>query len=107
METINKIELKGTVGAVHRTDISGHGYASFSLKTERVVKPSDGGEAYVETEWHSCEAWDDKDKDNDLTKVVKGEPLHIIGRLRYQSYVNSDGLDRAMPIVWVKQILKD
>ena len=107
METINKIELKGTVGTVSKSNISGHGFANFTLKTKRVVKPNDGGEPYVEVEWHSCEAWDDKYTDNDLTKVVKGEPLHIIGRLRYQSYVDKDGLNKLIPIVLVKQILKD
>lgn len=107
METINRIELKGIVGTVHKSDITGHGFASFSLKTERVVKPFDGGEPYVETEWHSCEAWDDKYTDNDLTKIEKGEPLHITGRLRYQSYVNADGLDKVVPIILVKQIMKD
>lgn len=106
METINKIELRGTVGAVQRYLYQGmtSETATFSLKTTREIKPGDDGEPYTESEWHSCTAH--KNADNNLDLIVKGKLLHIIGRLRYDCYGTKDGLDKFIPEVWVTRIHK-
>lgn len=102
MEQINKIELQGMVGNVRRQEVGGTEVMRFSLKTDHVIKSK--GEPRVETEWHSCIAW--KSKDNDLDRIEKGKPAHITGRMHYQYYVNSDGLDKFSPEVWVTRIHK-
>ncbi len=103
METINRIELRGLVGSVRKTEISGIKHADFSLRTDRVVKR--GNEPYVETEWHSCEAW--QDRWNNLDLIEKGKALHVFGRLRYQSYVTADGVDKIIPSILVTKIEED
>ncbi len=92
METINRVELQGNVGNVRIQKAGETQVAHFSLATNRVSRSKEG-ENVVEACWHNIEAWEGQGID-DLSKIVKGCPMHILGRLRYTRYTGSDDVER-------------
>lgn len=100
---VNKIELAGRVGAVSRKVIGGTEYARFQLCTIRIF--SSGGCRTVETSWHDCHTF--VSDEIDLTKIEKGEWLHIIGRLEYRKYVDSNNIEKQVSEVIVTKIIDD
>lgn len=92
MEQYNKIEIRGIVGSVYVKDFGNTKVANMSVATNVSYQTQDGG-VCIETTWHRVTAWENKDLKN-LDKLQKGCGVHIIGRLRQQKYVASDGTDR-------------
>lgn len=92
MEQMNRIELKGNVGNIRITDVGDSKVARFSLATNFIYKGRDG-DAVVETTWHNIVAWDGRGMP-DLTKIGKGTPLYVCGRLRSSKYTAADGSER-------------
>lgn len=88
MENINKVELQGNVGSFRITNVGNTQVAHISLVTEFFYKNKEGS-VFVETEWHHIVAWAGTDRD--LSIVEKGRPIRVIGRLRSQSYTDSEG----------------
>ena len=87
METINRVELQGTVGNVRMQEAGERKVLHFSLVTNRVSRNKDG-ENIVEACWHNVEAWEGKNI-ADLTKIDKGSNVHLFGRIRYTKYVGA------------------
>lgn len=100
---INKIELAGRVGTVLKKVVGGTEYARFSLCTEQIY--SSGGCRTVETSWHACHTF--ASDEIDLTKIEKGKWLHIIGRLEYRKYVDSNNIEKQVSEVIVTNIIDD
>lgn len=92
METINRVELQGTVGNVRMQEAGERKVLHFSLVTNRVARNRDG-ENVVESCWHNVEAWEGQNI-ADLEKIVKGSNVHLWGRIRYSKYVGSDNVER-------------
>lgn len=91
MEYINKVELRGIVGTVRKSDIGEHTLTKMSVCTNHVYLNSSGS-TVVESTWHYVTAWN-------LNKEViehldAGSKVHIKGRLTNNRYTTSDGEER-------------
>ena len=94
MEQLNRVELRGTVGSVYVKDFGNTKCANFSLATNYVFKDRDGCPV-IETTWHRVIAWENRDTE-DAFHLKRGDPVHVIGRLRIQKYTGADGMERNM-----------
>ena len=92
MEQLNRIELRGNVGNVRISEVSGTQVARFSLATNFIYKGKDN-EGVVETTWHNIVAWGGKGMP-DFSIIAKGAPLYICGRLRSYKYNANDGTEK-------------
>ena len=91
MESLNKVELKGTVGSKKITVVGDKKLANFSVATTYGYKDKDGN-AIMETTWHRVNAWSGGEiSEETLEKIDKLTPVHVIGRLRAMRYINADG----------------
>ncbi|MBQ6311619.1 MAG: single-stranded DNA-binding protein [Bacteroidales bacterium] len=107
-KTLNKVELKGRVGADPKvTEMEGGvSLIRFSLATHEVFKGKDG-QYKEETMWHSIAAWSSKGMP-DFSKIRKGVFVELSGRLRYYSYMGKDGQERySCEIVALKMSLPE
>ena len=94
MEQINKVELRGVVGNVRTSNVSGKTVYDFSLATNRAFKDR-GGTAVIETQWHQVTTWDASDGTNEgLEHLDKGSKVFLTGRIQYERYLASDGIER-------------
>ena len=92
MEQLNKVELRGTLGVFHVMPVGDTRYATMSVATNYCFKDAEGC-AVIETTWHLVSVWEGK-ACADLSVFMKGDPVHIIGRLRFRRYVDSAGVER-------------
>lgn len=92
MEQLNRIELRGTVGSVRLQTFSDNVMARITVATNYAYKDREGA-AVIDTSWHSVVAWEGKNI-HGLDKIVRGTKVHVTGRLRYQKYTGSDGVER-------------
>ncbi len=92
MEHLNRIEINGRVGTVRTAEVNGSKVANFSIVSEYLYKTRDGN-AVMETTWFNITAWQNRDMP-DLDRLVKGMPVHVIGRLRSSKYTNAEGIDK-------------
>ena len=91
-QQLNRIEIKGNVGAVRLQVVGNSRVAKISVATNYVYKGRDG-EPVIETTWHYISAWEGKNMP-DLTTIYKGDKVSVTGRLRSQRYTASDGTER-------------
>ena len=101
MEHLNKIELVGTVGYVNNTKVGDLTNIRFSVATNYAYKSNDGC-AVIETTWHNCTAWSDKNPK--ATQLTKGDTVHLSGRLRIQKYEGADGVGRTFTEIVVNNL---
>lgn len=81
------------VGAVRAQQIQGQFVANFSLATEYNYKSDKaGGEWVKETTWHNVIFWSKTEQ----RAIVKGAPVHVIGRLRTRKYTGQDNVERTV-----------
>ena len=93
MEQINRIELRGLVGSVN-TQIYPQGKVShFTVATNYAYKDRNGSPV-IETTWHNVTAWETKGI-TDLDEIEKGSKVYVTGRLKYQKFTGSDGIERS------------
>lgn len=90
-QNINRVELQGIVGTSKVICIGDKKAVRFSLATNYAYKDKEGYPV-IETTWHSCSAW--AEKEDDFTKYRKGTPLHIEGRIRNIRYTDASGCER-------------
>lgn len=102
-EYVNKIELAGRIGSVLKNTISDTQHARFSLCTVHAYRRDDY--PVIETSWHDCHAF--ASDGIDLTKIEKGEWIHIIGRLKYTKYVDINNVEKQMTDIIVTKIIND
>ena len=91
MEQLNKVELRGNVGAVRIQNVGDRKVARLTVATNIVYRGQDGC-CVIETTWHNVTAFDGKDIN--LDNLEKGARVEITGRLRNQRYTTADGEDR-------------
>ena len=92
MEQLNRVELRGILGVLRVMSVGETRYAIMSVATNYCYKDAEGCPV-VETTWHLVTAWEGKGCP-DLSVFRKGDPVHIIGRLRNRRYVDSAGVER-------------
>lgn len=92
MQDINKIELSGLVGAVRRINFQGKDVVNFSLKTDYCYINEEGF-IICETTWHNVVVWE-ADNIPPLDSIQKGSRIHLIGRMRSNKYMSSDGIEQ-------------
>ena len=92
MEQLNRVELRGIVGNVRVQQYGDDKMARISLATNYGYKGTDG-RPVIETTWHNVIAWEGRNI-QDVDMIEKGTKLHVIGRIRYQKYTDSEGVDR-------------
>lgn len=91
MESLNRVELKGTLGNINLTQVGDKKHARFSVATDYAYRNKDG-EAVIETTWHNVSAWDDNGK---ISELKRGDKVHVLGRLRNLRYRTADGEERS------------
>lgn len=99
MESLNKVELVGTVGTVYRQEINGKTLVRFALLTEYAHK-NEKGESVVESTWHSIRSWGDD------AKIEKGDIAHVTGRIRSNRYVSADGATTTQYEIIAEEVTK-
>lgn len=92
MEQLNRIEIQGFVGTVNILNIGGDRMARFSVATNHVYKSR--GDSVIDTTWHEVVAWEGLAGIPTLDIIAKGKPIHVVGRLRRQKYVDSENVER-------------
>lgn len=93
MEYINRIELQGSVGSVRLHEVMDRKVANFSLATEHMYKTSDGCPV-VEVTWHNVVAWEEAAGSCELSDIVKGSKVMVVGRLRTSRYTAVNGEEK-------------
>lgn len=92
MEQLNRIEIRGNVGSVKIQTVGDKRVMKLTIATNYVYKDKDG-EPVIETTWHVVTVWEGRNMP-DFSKFEKGVKVHVIGRLRNQKYMGSDGIER-------------
>ncbi len=79
----------------------------FTVATEYAYKDS-AGCAIIETTWFNCRVWEGPGFGN-IDAIVRGANVHLTGRLKYSRYIDTQGNDRVMYEVIVRelQIMED
>lgn len=102
MEQLNKVQLKGFVGNVHKTQVGEKtSFVRFSVATDYSYIDRQGN-AIVETTWHQCVAWGDTI--SDAEKLKRGDNVDLSGRIRAQKYIDADGNDRQVYEIYVQYL---
>ena len=93
--TINQATLLGHLGgdAEFRHLPSGEAVASLRLATSRSYRRDDG-EWAEETEWHDVVVWKADRLEQRRDRLLKGDAVHVTGRLRTRSWEGRDGHKR-------------
>jgi single-strand DNA-binding protein len=92
MEQLNRIEIRGSVGSIRMQTFTDNMVARFTVATNYAYKDKEG-QAIIDTSWHNVLAREGKFI-HDLSKIDKGTKVYVQGRLRYQKYTGSDGVER-------------
>ena len=103
MESLNRIEIQGTLGRISTTKIGGGKlHANFSVATNYAYKDATGN-AIVETTWHRISAFEgEKISAETLNEIRKKYVenrdfvyVRVVGRLRQIRYVDTDGVSNS------------
>ena len=102
MEQLNRIEIRGNVGNVRIQNVGGRTVAKMTVATNLAYKAQDGSPV-IETTWHNVTAWEGREIQN-LDRIDKGSKVSVVGRIRQQRYVASDGEERSIYEVLANRI---
>lgn len=89
---LNRVELRGTVGAVRIQEIEGQRIARVSLVTNYAFRDKDSCPV-IESTWHNITLFEGK-KITCLDSIAKGTCLSITGRIRSQRYTTASGEEK-------------
>lgn len=99
MEMLNKVFLRGIVGAVKTDQIKDRKLTRLSVRTERSYT-NKSGDIIVECAWHSVTAWDVKEK------ISPRDAVEVVGLLRYQQYVGNYGEEKRVVEILADSVTK-
>ena len=96
--SLNKVMLIGNAGQDPEVrylegSTSNTKVATFRLATTDRYRDRNSGETREQTEWHNIVAWSGKGMP-DLSKIEKGIPLYVCGRLRSAKFTGNDGTEK-------------
>ena len=87
MEYLNKVELRGIVGAYRTVTINDASITNFNVMTNHAYW-SKSGDAVIESTWHNVAFH------GIIGKMTKGSKVYVTGRIRNNSYTGADGEER-------------
>lgn len=93
MEFLNKIELRGIVGATSLNRVGESQVCRFSLVTEYSYKDRDNNPV-VDTTWFNITAWEGRNMP-DFREIGKGTIVQVAGRVRTFRFTMADGAERS------------
>ena len=93
MEYLNRIQIRGKVGAVRLSEIHGTKVANFSVRTEHMFEMSNG-DVTCETTWHNVVCWQSESAES-LDSLAKECSVYVDGRIRMLKYTSSTGGERS------------
>ena len=96
MESLNKIEIRGRIGSINRTDIG----ARFSVAVDDIY--DNGGDRFVETTWFLVTAFEGEKID--LSHLERGDEVYVSGRLRIREFTGADGVQRKSVEVIAREV---
>ena len=94
MEQLNKVELRGIVGNARVQNIGDTSMIRFSVATDHVFRDKNGG-VVVETAWQQVVAFKN-DSMPALSAIVRGAGVEVVGRLRNNRFLDSNGNERTV-----------
>ena len=103
MEQLNRIELRGYVGAAKKTKAGDSEFLRFTIVTGYAYRTSDGSPV-IENTWMDCLYFLRKDSGKVLPDLTKGDRVHLTGRLKHQRYTDSEGGYHDTYAVLVKEL---
>lgn len=89
MEHLNRIQIRGTVGAIRLSEIHGTKVANFSVCTE-YLKAMPGGSPACEITWHNVVCWQSESSES-LERLDRGAAVYVEGRMRSTQYTSASG----------------
>lgn len=89
MEYLNRIQIRGIVGAVRLNEIHGTKVATFSVSTEH-LKKMPGGSHACEVTWHNVVCWQSESSES-LETIDRGAAVYVEGRIRSNQYTSASG----------------
>lgn len=102
MEQLNKVELRGIVGNARVQDIGNSQMIRFSVATDHFFRDKNGG-IVAETTWHQVVAFKN-DSMPDLSAIVRGTGVEVVGRLRNNRFADSNGNERTVTEILASSI---
>ena len=96
MEYLNRVELTGKVGNVRITEVGAIRVARVAVATEYNYK-NVLGEHTIETTWHNVVINGRSDGPDNFEDIVKGASISVKGRIKMTKYINSLGIEGAVP----------
>ena len=103
MEYLNNAVIRGCVGSVRTTMIGDKLLYTFSVATNALIGSADGLSSVVEVTWHQVK-WFGAVKD--VKWLERGTYVEVKGRLKNESYRNSEGLDIYTTVIWADSVKK-
>ena len=98
MESINRIELLGTVGHVHTAVVGDKQYARISLATCTAHR-DECGEAFIEQTWFQVQLIESLG----AKLPAKGDNIHVWGRITFKEYIGENGVSVRTPDVLARK----
>ena len=106
MEQLNRVELRGTVGSIRKTNVSEKTLASITVATNYAYRAEDGT-AVIETTWHLVKAWEGKNITKEiLDSLGRGNTVYVVGRIRNIRMTGEDGIDRTTSEILASRLVK-
>lgn len=103
---LNRVEIKGRIGAVRVTKLSDTSLARISVLTEYMYKDQNG-QVCIESTWHTVVLWEGSAASAEtIESLAKGDAVHVIGRIRNQRYTDSEGVEKAIPEIVAQRFEK-
>ena len=91
--TLNRVELRGRIGQDPRiANVGDSAVARFSIATSEIFKDRNG-DLKEEITWHNVSAWQGRNI-ADFSKLRKGVPVSVVGRIRNIKYTTTEGEER-------------
>jgi single-strand DNA-binding protein len=91
--TLNRVELRGRIGQDPRiANVGESAVARVSIATSEIFKDRNG-DLKEEITWHNVSAWQGRNI-ADFSKLKKGVPVSVVGRIRNVKYTSTEGEER-------------
>ena len=103
MESINKIEIQGRIGAVISRN-SSKTYARFTVAANYAYTDRSGNEL-IETTWHECECFENPNVTKDaIAALDKSVSVNVKGRVRREHYYGENGEEHQHETIFVSEL---
>lgn len=103
MEQLNRAELRGVIGNIKLQPYPDSTMARITVVTNYAYKDKEGN-AIIDSSWHNVVAWEGRNI-RGLDKLKKGDKVFVQGRIRYQKYTGSDGIERTSTDIFAGRLV--